>query len=116
MTSTTPIHPPFPTAVAVQLLDLLSNDDRFRSVFHNNPVQALAELGYEPAMRVYANDQTAPQPGQFFGCMATRELASKEEMAASRDALMLQLTGFGNHTVIFSFEPGRIAPPARLSA
>jgi putative modified peptide len=68
------------------LLDKLSSDDDFRTRFQADPRAALASLGDEDA-------RNAP-PGAKgpWACCAVTKLASKEQIAASRDELAKQLT------------------------
>ena len=66
------------------LLDKLSSDDDFRSLFQNNPRAALAEVGHveaaDPSIKSGAWD-----------CCAVKQLAPKEAIKASRDALRKML-------------------------
>ena len=74
-----------------KLLDKLSSDDDFRSLFEKSPAAALAELGYQPADEA----QSAAL------CLAVTSLASKEQIRASRAELHTALSarlpkgGFG---------------------
>ncbi|KFN49572.1 NHLP-related RiPP peptide [Arenimonas composti] len=67
-----------------KLLDKLATDDDFRAAFQNDPRQALASLGYGPAA------DAGVQRGAWM-CLAVSQLASKDAIAASRDALRAQL-------------------------
>lgn len=66
------------------LLDKLSNDDAFRTLFAQDPRRALASIGHAEAAT------TATARGAWM-CMSVKQLASKEAIAASRDALRKQL-------------------------
>jgi putative modified peptide len=66
------------------LLDKLATDDDFRATFSKNPRAALASVGHKPSA----------DPGVAEGawtCLAVSQLASKEAIKASRDALRQQL-------------------------
>lgn len=94
-------HPPFDTAIADALLARLEADDDYRQLFANNPVEALAIIGYAPA-------QASETEQKFsFSCMKVNKLASKEEIGTARLALRSYLTA-DPHTVVFSFEDGEI--------
>lgn len=62
---------------AATLLDKLSSDDQFRTQFQNDPASALKSLGL---------------PGHLAECCKGKTLASKEQLAASRDAITGLLT------------------------
>ena len=66
------------------LLDKLSSDDNFRTLFQKDPRSALAAIGHEPAANSKATE------GAWM-CMSVRELASKEAIKSSRDTLRKQL-------------------------
>ncbi|PZO08002.1 MAG: putative modified peptide [Lysobacteraceae bacterium] len=66
------------------LLDKLSTDDAFRDQFQKDPRQALASVGH-----VDAKDTTVDEGA--WACMGVNQLASKEAIKASRDALRTQL-------------------------
>lgn len=66
------------------LLDKLSSDDDFRAQFQKNPRQALAAAGHAPARDATVTDGA-------WACMDVKQLASKEAIRASRDALRTQL-------------------------
>lgn len=68
-----------------KLLDKLSSDDEFRSVFLRSPRIALAYLGHDGASNASPGDQ-----GVWTGSQC-KQLASPEAIKASRDALRLQL-------------------------
>jgi putative modified peptide len=72
-------------SLAVQLLDRLGNDDAFRTVFAADPRQALAQLGFAPAADLTVSEG-------IWKCLQVSELASKEAVLASRDALIRQVT------------------------
>jgi putative modified peptide len=67
------------------LLDKLSSDDDFRGLFQASPRRALASLGHDAAASAKENDVGA------WTCMTTAPLASKQEIAASRQLLRNQL-------------------------
>ena len=87
------------------LLEKLSTDDDFRAVFQANPAQALASLG---ADQENGKASPAPEPGDNYYCMTSTQLASKEEIAATRLLLQKHLAAAGNHNVIFCFEANKI--------
>jgi putative modified peptide len=94
--------------VASRLLDLLSSDDKFRALFKSDPMGALIEAGH-----VFPANQKSGGLGevQFFPglfCYLVGELASKEEIAATRDLIHSHLMSTTNHQVIFAFEAGKI--------
>ena len=66
------------------LLDKLSSDDGFRDQFQKDPRQALAAIGHAPAKDAAVDDGA-------WACMDVKQLASKEAIQASRDALRTQL-------------------------
>ena len=68
------------------LLDKLSSDDDFRAKFQSDPRAALASLGHKPALSAGADAKGA------WTCMSVKELASKDAIRKSRDALRTQLT------------------------
>ena len=74
---TTPA-PELTSAHAHALLDRLSTDDLFRELFKRDAPAALRSIGV---------------PEEAALCLATRNLASKETIAAARDAMTRQLTG-----------------------
>jgi putative modified peptide len=88
-------HSPLSAAQADALLDLLSTDDNFRSLFSTDPRQALADIGYI----VPEHDQPA--------CLKIESLASKEEFQQSRGALKQHLTSVEGLTVVFCYEAGK---------
>lgn len=63
------------------LLDKLSSDDAFRKQFEANPRKALAAIGHRAAEIARDGDSG------MWACLACKELASKETIAASRDVL-----------------------------
>jgi putative modified peptide len=67
------------------LLDKLSSDDDFRTLFQKSPREALAQCGHKAAIQ--SNDLASGA----WACCATNQLASKEVIAKSRDALRTQL-------------------------
>jgi putative modified peptide len=92
----TPSHPPFPVDAANRLLDLLSNDDAFRTLFMDNLASALAQIGLN-ASEIQAATVSPT-------CLTATKLASKQEIAESRAALLEQLIGVAPHTHVFCFE------------
>lgn len=66
------------------LLDKLSSDDDFRARFQKDPRQALASVGHAAARDAGVEDGA-------WACMSVNQLASKEAIKASRDALRTQL-------------------------
>lgn len=66
------------------LLDKLSSDDDFRSLFQKDPRQALAAIGHK------ASADASVEKGAWL-CMGVAQLASKESIKASRDVLRKQL-------------------------
>jgi putative modified peptide len=66
------------------LLDKLGSDDKFRELFQSNPRAALAAVGHAEAR------DGGPSEG-LWRCVAVKELASKEQIQASRDKLRSQL-------------------------
>ncbi len=87
---------PMDPSIIDELLHRLSSDDTFRALFASDPRAALASLGYTPP----AEDPLL--------CAQTTVLASKEEIAAARDALRAHLGSNAIMSVIFNFEAGRI--------
>lgn len=104
-------HAPLPAIVADKLLEMLSTDDDFRSLFQENPAAALARLGH--AQPVTRADNLPPSEGDAFYCMTSNKLASKEEIAASREELKHFLTAQSDHHVVFCFEAGKITSTLR---
>ena len=66
------------------LLDKLSSDDTFREQFQKDPRSALAAVGHEPSA------DASVAEGAWM-CMGVSQLASKEAIKASRDALRKQM-------------------------
>ena len=106
-------HPRLPAKVADQLLDLLSSDDSFRTLFQKSPQAALAQVGYEPAATL-TKSASAPAEGEMLFCMTANQLASKEEIAQAREQLQTYLTAQTDHRVVFCFEAGKIESVLRL--
>jgi putative modified peptide len=71
---------PLPGKVVAHLLDKLSNDDAFRALFQKNPAEALKQVG-------------APEPENGALCLKVEKLADKASIKASREALIVSLTG-----------------------
>jgi len=98
----TPLDP----LVADRLLDLLSTDDEFRRLFAEDPLAALLEAGYDlPEPKGGDAVQFLP----WLSCTMTGELASKQEIAESRELIREFVTGASALTVIFAFESGKIS-------
>lgn len=68
-----------------KLLDKLSSDNEFRSVFQRSPRIALAYLGHEGASRANSGDRGT------WSCLQCKQLASPEAIKAGRDVLRQQL-------------------------
>lgn len=66
------------------LLDKLSSDDSFRNLFQKDPRAALAAVGHEPSADAKVSE------GAWL-CMDVNQLASKDAIRASRDALRQQM-------------------------
>jgi putative modified peptide len=71
---------PLPARVVAYLLDKLSSDDAFRKLFVNDLIGALRQAG-------------AADPEGCAQCLKVPRLADKATIAASRDALVTELTG-----------------------
>jgi putative modified peptide len=67
------------------LLDKLGTDDAFRKQFQANPREALASVGHKAAATAKEGE------AGIWACCTTTQLASKEAIQASRDALRQQL-------------------------
>lgn len=105
-------HPRLSREVADHLLLLLSTDDDFRDLFSTDVKAALALVGYTA---VYPSGPRAqPGAGEPLFCMTATSLAPKEEIAAARDQLLVFLTQFTDHRVVFSFEAGEVARTVNL--
>lgn len=66
------------------LLDKLATDDDFRATFSKDPRAALAAVGHKPSA------DASVAEGAWM-CMGVNQLASKEAIKASRNALRQQL-------------------------
>ncbi|MGY1426248.1 NHLP-related RiPP peptide [Lysobacter sp. A289] len=91
-------HPPMDPSVADKLLELLSTDDEFRALFKQDAEKALNQAGY-----------FLPAGASPLRCTQVDHLASKHEVAESREALKSHLTAAGPLTVIFCFEAGKVS-------
>ena len=91
-------HPPFDPNVADKLLERLSGDDEFRTLFQQDAEKALASIGY-----------SLPVGASPLRCTSVEQLASKEEITEARDALKSYLTARGPLTVVFCFESGKVS-------
>ena len=96
-------HPPLDPNVADKLLELLSTDDEFRAKFEQDPSTALKQAGLPDAETALSG----------ISCMRVRNLASKEEVQASRDVLRDYLTSAGTHVVVYCFEADNVAASLR---
>ena len=96
-------HPLLDAETADKLLGRLSTDDEFRAQFQSDPTGALSSVGHPEATAALAG----------VSCMRVETLAPKEEIQASRDVLKQYLTSTGSHTVVYSFEAGRVASSLR---
>lgn len=78
----------FSTVVAERLLDLLSTDDAFRSLFERDPRAALQQIGHAtPAV-----DCGIKGVDPVICVSSAKPLASKEQIRAARSELHSQLT------------------------
>jgi putative modified peptide len=73
--------------VAHKLLDKLSHDDDFRSLFSSDPHAALAQVGH-----VTPEADRGVEGADPVVCASSGTLASKEDIKASRDQLASKLT------------------------
>lgn len=89
-------HPPIDPKIADELLDRLSNDDAFREQFSKDPTSAMASLGH-----------SVPE-GMEMTCMATGELASKEQIAEARDQLREAMTSSATYSNPHCFDAGTV--------
>lgn len=96
-------HPPLDPDAADRLLEKLGTDDGFRDTFIRDPGAALQQIG--------VLDPSAALVGA--SCMRANQLASKEEIQASRETLQNYLTSTGTHTVVFCFESGKVSASLR---
>lgn len=104
-------HEPLTADVADKLLDLLSTDDGFRSVFQSDPAAALAKIGH-PSAEQHAGKASIAE-GEAFYCMTADRLASKEEIMQAREQLKSFLTAQTDHRVIYCFEAGKVESTLR---
>jgi putative modified peptide len=74
-----------PEDLAEQLLSKLESDDAFRDLFTESPRKAMASLGFAPASSATDTDRG------LWACCKVTELASKEQIKASRSTLRTQL-------------------------
>lgn len=68
-----------------KLLDKLSSDNEFRTVFQKNPRVALAYLGHEGAINAGPKDQG------LWSCAQCAELASPEAIKSARNQIRMDL-------------------------
>ena len=99
-------HGTLPAGVVDQLLDLLGSDDAYRQRFQDNPMVALAEIGY--MLDTPLEKSSKPTEGQALYCMTSSQLASKEEIQQAHAELKSYLTTQANHIVVFTFEAGQM--------
>lgn len=80
---------------AANLLDRLASDDAFRDLFKHSPREALSAAG-----------MPVPEGSITPLCTMVQQLASKEEIEHSRQALLEYLSGAGRTAmnVVFTFE------------
>jgi putative modified peptide len=83
---------PLPLAIAEKLLDRLSSDDDFRTLFLKNPRAALSFVGYAEA------DMLAHRDGAW-SCMNCDSLPDKQLFIESRDAFRKHLTTQLNYII-----------------
>lgn len=89
-------HKPFDPAVADKLLELLSTDNDFRELFEKDPVAAVRKAGHD-----------IPE-GTAMACMATVQVAPKEEIAEARVMIKDFLTSAAAYNNPHCFEAGKI--------
>lgn len=89
-----PKSAPLDSKVVDRLLDLLSDSDKFRDLFQQDPGHALELIGHEaaPTQPSLQQGSEGSQP-ILAGCMAVRRLASKEVIRSSRSELKKMLLG-----------------------
>lgn len=87
----------FTREFADKLLAKLSSDDAFRALFKKDARAALKELGYETPAEDLGVEGSDPVLCCTGGDLA---LASKEDIAASRQKLQAQLSGSVFHYVV----------------
>jgi putative modified peptide len=80
------------------LLDKLSSDDDFRALFQKSPREALAKCGHKASLE--SNDKASG----VWACLQATQLASKEVIAKSREALRTQLLTQAAHFNPISLE------------
>ncbi|MEO8160367.1 MAG: NHLP-related RiPP peptide [Arenimonas sp.] len=84
----------FSREVADKLLDKLSHDDDFRSLFQSDPHAALAQLGH-----VTPAAEKGVEGADPVVCASSGKLASKAEIRAARDQLQGRLS-----STIFAYD------------
>ena len=87
--------PPLDPQVVRKLLDLLSTDDAFRSLFEQDAQAALIQAGLKPPQGLAGRG--APQYGACMQMQSGQSLASKEQIAQDRanyERLLLGEIGF----------------------
>lgn len=85
--------------VVNKLLGLLSTDNEFRRLFKKDPAAGLIKAGYKGL--ALENSSLA--------CMSVANIATKQEIAASRVEINSYLTSQGAHLIPHCFEAGKIA-------
>ena len=68
-----------PPHVAAKLLEMLSNDDEFRSLFERDPRQALSAVGLEDDLDLHAAEASS--------CLQSKGLPSKQALSTAGAAL-----------------------------
>ena len=89
-------HPQMTPEQSAKLLELLSSDDEFRSLFSTDPVAALGKIGVECR-------------GDPPVCASVKVLASKEELSAARGRLLKYMQTTDNLKPHHVFEAGMVA-------
>jgi putative modified peptide len=80
--------PTLPPNIALELINRLSSDDVFRTLFTTDPGAALEAVGFPAA-----------DAEQLRICCVVGELASKEAICAAKEELQTMLTALLNQTV-----------------
>lgn len=94
---------PLDAKVADKLLDLLSTDNAFRRLFKKDPLGALVQAGYKPPKQVkqaplgsgatlVSTETVRDELASPADCMRVERIASKAEIARSREELFSALT------------------------
>ena len=96
-------HLPFPAAAAAQLLELLSTDDAYRSLFASDKAAALKQLGLTDDFIVQALDG-----GE--SCLSFNTLASKQDIAGAKAALTENPCGKDTYRPVFCLDASTTRP------